>query len=114
FLGVRRDIPHVMSAADIFVLSSAWEGMPLVALEAMSCERVIVATDCGGVREILDGAGYLVQPRDSMALAEAMTRAMGLSAAEREAAGRAAREKVQRNYSLDRVVSNWSALYFPA
>lgn len=114
FLGVRRDVPHVMSAADIFVLSSAWEGMPLVTLEAMSCERVVVATDCGGVREVLDGTGYLVPARDPGALADALARAMRLSAAERAAMGRAAREKVLKNHSLDRVVSNWSALYFPA
>jgi glycosyltransferase involved in cell wall biosynthesis len=113
-LGVRRDIPHLLSAADIFVLSSAWEGMPLVTLEAMSSERVVVATDCGGVREVLDGAGYLVQPRDSRALADALMRAMSLSAPERQAMGRSARERIQRDYSLDRVISNWSSLYFPA
>ncbi|MCF3987981.1 glycosyltransferase, partial [Pseudomonas aeruginosa] len=48
FLGIRRDIPDCLSAADIFVLSSAWEGFGLVVAEAMSCERVVVATDAGG------------------------------------------------------------------
>lgn len=50
-LGNRRDIPELLSAADIFVLSSAWEGFGLVVAEAMSCERVTIATNCGGVSE---------------------------------------------------------------
>ncbi|MDZ7809374.1 MAG: glycosyltransferase [Arhodomonas sp.] len=63
FLGIRHDVPALMAACDLFVLSSAWEGFGLVVAEAMACERPVVATDCGGVREVVGDAGFLVPPR---------------------------------------------------
>ena len=68
FLGVRHDVPALMSACDLFVLSSAWEGFGLVVAEAMACRRPVVATDCGGVREVVGEAGFLVPPRDAQVL----------------------------------------------
>ena len=113
FLGVRHDIPKLMSAADVFVLSSAWEGFGLVAAEAMACERVVVATDCGGVREVVGDTGYLVPARNSQALAAALTKAMGLPSAEKSRLGRIARQRVEAHYSLDQAVEKWSNLYCP-
>ena len=52
-LGLRTDIPALLDAADGFVLASAWEGMPLAVGEAMAMEKPIVATDVGGVRELV-------------------------------------------------------------
>ncbi len=113
FLGVRRDIPELMSAADAYVMSSAWEGLPMVLLEAAACELPIVATDVGGNGEIvLDGFnGYLVPPRNPEALASAMLKMMSLSENERGAMGRAGREHIEANYSLDHVVDRWEDLY---
>ena len=70
-LGVRHDIPELMSACDVFVLSSASEGFGLVVAEAMACERIVVATDCGGVREVVGNAGLLVPLQDPEKLASA-------------------------------------------
>lgn len=111
FLGMRRDVPDLMSAADVFVLSSAWEGFGLVVAEAMACERVVVATDCGGVREVLGEAGYLVKPKDSKALAQALQTALKLSAVQGAALGRAARQRVVERYSLDVAVEKWLKIY---
>ncbi len=111
FLGVRHDVPRLMSAADVFVLSSAWEGFGLVAAEAMACERVVVATDCGGVREVVGEAGYLVPTRNSQALAAALTNAISLSIAEKSRLGRRARQRVEAHYSLDQAIEKWSNLY---
>lgn len=111
FLGVRRDVPDLMSAADVFVLPSAWEGFGLVVAEAMACERVVVATDCGGVREVVGEAGYLVKPQDAKALAQALQTALQLPTIQRAALGRAARQRVVELYALDAVVDKWLQLY---
>lgn len=111
FLGVRRDVPDLMSAADVFVLPSAWEGFGLVVAEAMACERVVVATDCGGVREVVAESGYLVKPKDSHGLARALETALQLSAIESAALGRAARQRVIERYSLDSAVEKWLQIY---
>jgi glycosyltransferase involved in cell wall biosynthesis len=111
FLGIRHDVPDLMSAADVFVLPSAWEGFGLVVAEAMACERVVVATDCGGVQEVLGDAGYLVRPRDSNALAGALQSALRLPALEAASMGHAARQRVVERYSLDAAVEKWLEIY---
>ncbi|UYG06321.1 glycosyltransferase [Halomonas sp. M4R1S46] len=111
FLGVRHDVPALMSACDLFVLSSAWEGFGLVVAEAMACRRVTVATDCGGVREVVGEAGFLVRPRDSQALAEVLQQALGLSADEGKRLGRQARQRVMERFSLDATAERYLAAY---
>lgn len=111
FLGLRRDIPSLMSAADIFVLSSAWEGLPLVIGEAMACERIVVSTDAGGIGEWLGDTGYVVPTRNSAALSKALLQAIDMHAEARLAQGFAARERVLQRYSLATIVSRWLAIY---
>lgn len=111
FLGVRTDIPSLMSAADIFVLSSAWEGFGLVVAEAMACNRVVVATDCGGVKEVVGDAGFLVPPKDPLALTNAIERALNLNADESIQLGKEARERVLEHYSLTAATEKWTNLY---
>lgn len=111
FLGIRQDVAALMSAADVFVLSSAFEGFGLVVAEAMACERVVVATDCGGVREVVGEAGYLVKPKDAKVLALALLTALQLTADESSALGRSARQRVIDHYSLDSVIDKWLQLY---
>ena len=79
WLGLRRDLPALLDAADGFVSSSAWEGMPLAVGEAMAMGKRVVATDVGGVRELVGYEGCLVPPRDPEALAAAMGEAMRLN-----------------------------------
>lgn len=111
FLGIRHDIPSLMSACDVYVLSSAWEGLPMVLLEAMACERVVVATDCGGVRRLLGNTGFLVKIRQSGALAEALYKALKLSPDNRLNCGRLARAWVEDNYSLATTAQHYLSLY---
>ena len=111
FLGIRRDVAGLMSAADVFVLSSAWEGFGLVVAEAMACERVVVATDCGGVREVVGEAGYLVKPQDDRALAQALQTALHLPAMQSATLGRAARQRIVSMYALEPVVEKWLKIY---
>jgi len=113
FLGFCPDVSEIMNAADAYVMSSAWEGTPLVLLEASSSALPIVATDVGGNREVVqDGVtGFLVPPKDPDALAKAMLRLMDLSEEERRRMGEEGRRHIEANYSLDRVVEMWEELY---
>jgi glycosyltransferase involved in cell wall biosynthesis len=113
FLGVRSDIPEVMSAADAYVLSSAWEGMPMVLLEAAAAGLPTVATRVGGNHEVVrDGeTGFLVPPSDDAALAEGMLKLMALPLSERRAMGDAGHHHVRSHYGLGRVAERWEELY---
>lgn len=113
FLGLRRDIPSLLDAADGFVLSSAWEGLPNVVMEAMAAGKPVVATSVGGVPELVqDGiSGYIVPPRDPEALAAAMLKMMSLLEEERKAMGQTGRAHIEANYSLDHMVDQWEKLY---
>lgn len=111
FLGIRTDVAQLMSAADAFVLSSAWEGFGLVVAEAMACEQVVVATDCGGVKEVVGDAGFLVPPKDSVALANAIGQALTLNADERIQLGKKARHRILQHYSLSIATEKWLRLY---
>lgn len=111
FLGMRKDIPHLMSAADVFVLPSAWEGFGLVVAEAMACERIVVATDCGGVKEVIGDAGFLVSPRNPQELAKALESALLLPINERLQLSKKARSQVLKHYSLSSATEKWLRLY---
>jgi glycosyltransferase involved in cell wall biosynthesis len=73
--GWRRDIPKILSTIDIFVLTSLWEGLPVSALEALVSSRPVVATNTGGIREIIfEGKnGFLVKSKDMEKLSERLT-----------------------------------------
>lgn len=110
-LGMRTDVFSLYCAADVYAMSSAWEGMPLVILEAMACERVVVATDCGGVKEVMADTGILVAPHDTPALATALNRALCMSEYDRSVIGHAARQRILEHYSLEAVADKWLLIY---
>ena len=111
FLGVRSDVSKIYNAADLYVLSSAWEGFGLVVAEAMATEKIAVVTDCGGVKEVLGGCGYLVPPKDSLALMQAMNTALELDLDERKKMSGSARNRILSNYSISEIVNIWARIY---
>lgn len=111
WLGLRRDLPALLDAADGFVLASAWEGMPLALAEAMAMEKTVVATDVGGVRELVSETGRIVPAHNPEALGDAMMAVMQMSSAERAAQGRSARDRVARHFSMDKRADEWERLY---
>ena len=111
WLGLRRDLPALLDAADAFVLSSAWEGMPLVVAEAMAMEKPVVATDVGGVRELVAEAGLIVPPHSPKSLAEAMQSVMHQSNELRQAHGHAARLRIRQHFNLDSRTDEWESFY---
>ncbi len=111
WLGLRRDVPALLNAADAFVSASAWEGMPLAVGEAMAMEKVVVATDVGGVRELVGDMGAVVSAANPGALANAMIGVMQRNCEERSAQGRAARSRIVNTFSVDSAAKTWEALY---
>jgi glycosyltransferase involved in cell wall biosynthesis len=97
FLGSRKDIPRVLAAADVFVLSSRWEGHPLSVMEAMAAGKPVVATAVGCVPEnVSRSTGRLVAEGDVAALGSAMfelANDMPLTRTLGSAAARTARER---------------------
>ena len=107
FLGPRDDIPDLLAAADGLVLSSSYEGLPNIILEAMAAARPVVATSVGGVTELVSSAtGRVVPAGDSDRLAQAMCEVAALPDQGRSL-GRAAREVISERYALDRVMREW-------
>lgn len=111
WLGLRRDMPAILDAADGFVLSSAWEGMPLVIGEAMAMLKPVVATDVGGVRELIGDAGAVVPAKSSESLAQAMLALMRTPHEARSMIGSAARERIQNYFDIDTKIDEWESLY---
>jgi glycosyltransferase involved in cell wall biosynthesis len=113
FLGTLHDndIPNFMRAADVFVLSSAWEGFGLVVAEAMATEKVVVATNSGGVKEVVDNCGFLVPPQNSEALAYALEKALNMTSEQAKVIGEKSRKRIVENFSLDSVVERWLEIY---
>jgi len=71
-LGWRKDVPLLLAAMDICVLTSLWEGLPIFVLEALASGKPVVATDTGGIKEVVvDGkTGYILKPHDVAGIAE--------------------------------------------
>jgi glycosyltransferase involved in cell wall biosynthesis len=111
WLGLRRDTPALLDLADGFVLASAWEGMPLALGEAMAMEKPVVATDVGGVRELVGEAGVLVPAKSPDALAQAMLALMATPVEDRCAIGHAARVRILGGFSMDVKAIEWEILY---
>ncbi len=113
FVGTREDVPEFMTVADGYVMSSAWEGMPMVLLEAAAAGLPIVATRVGGNQEVVrDGdTGFLAPPGDDAALGAAMLRLMALPETERRAMGAHGHDHVRQHYGLGRVVDRYEAVY---
>ena len=70
FLGLRTDIPNVLRAADVIVMSSHWEGLSLSNVEGMSAHKPFIASDVNGLKEVTKGYGLLFPHEDAKALAE--------------------------------------------
>jgi glycosyltransferase involved in cell wall biosynthesis len=112
FAGFRPDVPDVLAASDVFVLSSLWEGMPVALLEAMAAGCTAVATDVGGVAQVLQNevTGLLVPPGDPAALAAALLRCITDPAYARQL-GAAGQAWTTQEYGMRAWVGKWETLY---
>ncbi|MEK7747170.1 MAG: glycosyltransferase, partial [Elusimicrobiota bacterium] len=112
FPGWRRDVPRLLAAADVFVLTSLWEGLPRSLVEAMKTGLPGICYDTDGVRDLLrDGEnGFLIAQGDWEALAAGIVRLLqdkGL----RGRLGKAASESIGPEFDIDGMVRTQEKLY---
>lgn len=110
--GSRNDVPSILEAANLFVMSSDNEGLPVALLEAMAAGKAIVATSVGGIPDaIRDGEnGLLVPPGDAPALASVMERAI-MDGELARSIGRAAAEDAGRDFHIRRTSAQVMHVY---
>lgn len=112
FAGEVEDIPSWLSALDIFVLASLWEGLPNALLEAMAMGLPVVATSVDGVPEAVskDISGLLCAPKDSQALFMQL-QDLVVDAELRKTLGNGAKMVIQEHFQLSRMLSEYEAAY---
>jgi glycosyltransferase involved in cell wall biosynthesis len=113
FLGFRTDIPDLLHASDIFVLSSLQEGLPLAVLEAMGQGLPVIATSVGGVPELISHRkdGMLCPPSNPSALAAMLAEVIENSVL-RQHLGQAGAVRVKQDFSFDNMAQQYENLYF--
>jgi glycosyltransferase involved in cell wall biosynthesis len=112
FTGPREDVASVLSALDVFVLTSHTEGLPNAVMEAMAAGLPVVATRAGGTDELVEEAvtGHLVEPGDGPALSEKVA-ALLRDPDARLRMGQAGLRRIEREFSIERMVERTVALY---
>jgi len=112
WLGLRRDVPQLLAASDIYVSASHEEGFSNSLLEALAAGKAVVATRVGGNPEMLEEGriGLLVEPSDAAALAHAIKQLLE-DADLRAALGSRAAARVAEVYSPDRMVERYLEVY---
>jgi glycosyltransferase involved in cell wall biosynthesis len=112
-LGQRNDIPNIMNALDLHVLSSSAEGFPNVVAESMACGTPCVVTDVGDAAYIVGDAGWVVQPLDAKALAEAIAANLPIVMDCEQSGYHSSRAKnrIKEHFSIELMVSRYSAVW---
>ena len=112
FLGVCEDIPELLAAADVFVLPSRWEGLPMVILEAMAAGKLIIATTVGGIPEVIEDGktGLLVRAEDVESLRNVLESVVA-DVSLREKLGVAAKNRVKQLFSIETRMRQLISIY---
>ncbi len=107
FLGFVKNIDPYIKGCDLFVLSSLFEGMPNVVMEAMAVGKAVVATDVNGVRELMEDGktGVIIPPRDPNILAETIDKLID-NRALLEQYGKNGRQRVQERFTIPVMIKN--------
>lgn len=109
FLGSRKDVPSILKAADIVVMSSNFEGFGLVAIEGMAAGKPVVASDVPGLANVVSGAGLLFPSHDEHVLASILYQLSEDSVLYKKIVARCL--KRAEEYSVSRMAERYKALY---
>ncbi|WP_424784926.1 glycosyltransferase family 4 protein [Prevotella pallens] len=109
FLGLRTDIPNVLRAADVIVMSSHWEGLSLSNVEGMSAHKPFIASDVNGLKEVTKGYGILFPHEDEKVLAEEINRLARDEAYYNEIAERCYNRALE--FDISNTVSGYADVY---
>lgn len=112
WLGFRRDIPQLLGEYQVVIVPSLWEGLGVVAEEGMAAGRVVVASQVGGLVEVLEDkkTGFFVSPGDYLALAERL-RSCFANSKECERVATQARVVAAQRFSVKQMVAEYETLY---
>jgi N-acetyl-alpha-D-glucosaminyl L-malate synthase BshA len=112
FLGIQENMEELLSISDVFLLPSEHEGFGLSALEAMSTETAVVATNVGGLSEVIEQgvSGFLTDPSDVDEMTSIVDRLLSDDGLRKEV-GRRARETVMENFTKEKIVERYESLY---
>ncbi|WP_063902568.1 glycosyltransferase [Burkholderia ubonensis] len=111
-VGLRDDIPSILNAVDLLVLSSSGEAFPNVLVEAMACGTPVVTTDVGDARMIVGDTGWVVRPQDSADLASGLRSALDwLRTTDRAALAARCRQRVEQHFSLQKMVCSFERVW---
>ena len=109
FLGVRMDVPNILKAADVVVMSSHWEGLSLSNIEGMSVGKPFVASDVNGLKEVTEGYGILFPHGDADALANIILQLSEDKAYYQEVANRCYDRA--RQFDIGKMVEAYNEIY---
>ena len=112
-LGLRRDTAQLMNAADIFIQGSAWEGFGLSIAEAMACGLPVIATDAGGVSEVMGKHGILVPIKNPHKLALKIVEEISSGEFRSKSNKLKARNHITQRFDKNVITKEWLSIYFP-
>ncbi|MEM2956619.1 MAG: GT4 family glycosyltransferase PelF [Candidatus Pacearchaeota archaeon] len=111
FSGVSLSPEIANNEGDVIVLTSISEAFPFAVLEGMACEKVVISSDVGGTKEILEGYGFIVKPRDVQAFAEKIIYTLQNPSKAAEI-GIEARQRVVNGFRIDDMIKNYRDTYY--
>lgn len=109
FLGKRLDVPELMKNYDILLLTSFTEGLPTVVIEAIACRLLVLSTDCGGVKEILEGFEFLVAKNNDVQ--DLLKKFLSLDQMDLNVIIEKLYQKVSCNFSKQHMITAWESIY---
>ena len=110
FAGPTSSPQHAYNEGDVVVLTSISEAFPFAVIEAMACEKVVVASDVGGTKEVLEGYGYVVKPKDYEEFAQKIMYVLQNPDVAKEM-GVEARQRIIDGFTIEDMTGNYESLY---